>query len=449
MIGGWTLDIMQTIFNYIVGSDKCDKRVGRIESGWSNVDDGGVCPGIESFPIHEQESFNSFSLHLLGSASIDTETRQAFACVLLLHFEELKAGYPDHRLIRKMNICASQCNLVEGKLSEWAINVKAMFDLDNGIFLPLEDVDANSRVRVRDMNEFMSKAAESLRTNEMVVNELRGAVHLVQQDIYAIRGSLNVALKCQLDRIEVKMDSILSHFSRNDDPVLNYLEEQLPHMIQNDIMVQSSPPTAQNVGTNSNLIHSYFTPMSGNVIQQPQPTSFLNERTMKSQTLSTVYFDWFMNERFKTVPEPNTPQKAVFTKIWKTIAHLKRFLPNGHTQHPKPTVTTDLALWNQNLGSSSRIVQTEAMAFLNSRGNQVKRRRIEPLFFANYKRFMAIDPDCYPSPLNITDLATPAEYQQDISAFRTVHTTTKSGRRGRSKSSSRRATVDDDDDADD
>lgn len=38
--GGWTLDGIQTIFNYVSGTQKTDSRVGRALAGWSSVDHG-------------------------------------------------------------------------------------------------------------------------------------------------------------------------------------------------------------------------------------------------------------------------------------------------------------------------------------------------------------------------------------------------------------------------
>lgn len=38
--GGWTLDGVQTIFNYVSGTSKTDAKVGRALSGWPSTDKG-------------------------------------------------------------------------------------------------------------------------------------------------------------------------------------------------------------------------------------------------------------------------------------------------------------------------------------------------------------------------------------------------------------------------
>lgn len=47
--GAWSLDSIQTVFNYIAGTAKSDARVGRALAGWPSVDSGGMCPGMSSF----------------------------------------------------------------------------------------------------------------------------------------------------------------------------------------------------------------------------------------------------------------------------------------------------------------------------------------------------------------------------------------------------------------
>ena len=135
-----------------MGSDKTDKRVGRVESGWSRIDDGGICPDITAFPPNERDAFNVFSVNLLGSANIDDQTRHCLSCVLLLHFKEVKESYPQHRLIAKMMSSVQQCGLTVATLETWADHAKTQFHLDNAVFLPTDDLEPGGRIRVRDVS---------------------------------------------------------------------------------------------------------------------------------------------------------------------------------------------------------------------------------------------------------------------------------------------------------
>eukprot|EP00597_Dinobryon_sp_UTEXLB2267_P013224 CAMPEP_0170114766 /NCGR_PEP_ID=MMETSP0020_2-20130122/10953_1 /TAXON_ID=98059 /ORGANISM="Dinobryon sp., Strain UTEXLB2267" /LENGTH=692 /DNA_ID=CAMNT_0010341923 /DNA_START=911 /DNA_END=2992 /DNA_ORIENTATION=+ len=348
--GGWKVDGIQTIFTYIVGTDNCDKRVARIESGWNRIDEGGVCPGIESFPIAERTAFNTFSINMLGSASIDidTQTRQALCCVLLLHYREVKESYPEHRLIRKMHTCIVASDRAESALLQWADYVKEMFLLDNGIFLPLESMEGGGSIRVRDMDEFMRKVIEQLHENRLEINELRKQNHLLTNELNYIHNSN--------DNLHTKVDFLISKISTPsssaEDPI-NYLEVQLPHIL--DEMNSFESPTA--LPSNRNLMESFFPSASGVPISSPQQQPAFDDRTMKSLTISAVFYDWFMNQRYDQVPQPSTRERFLFNETWKTIAHLKRFLPNNYTIRRKPSSNQDLSTWTQSLATISRQLQ--------------------------------------------------------------------------------------------
>ena len=129
---------MQSIFNYIVGSSKTDAYVGRIQSGWANIHEGGVCPNIEAIPLFDQEVFKNWSLHLLGSVELDTASLQSIACVLLLHYRSTLQYIPTHRLHSRMKECIRMCNFDDDKLLQWSDSVKVRFSIENGIFLPLD-----------------------------------------------------------------------------------------------------------------------------------------------------------------------------------------------------------------------------------------------------------------------------------------------------------------------
>jgi hypothetical protein len=426
---------MQTIFTYIVGTDNCDKRVARIISGWNSIDEGGICPDIEAFPVTEREIFNSFTLNLLGSADIDAPTRQSLCCILLLHFREVKETFPEHRLIRKMVSCLAAVQRTESDLLLWADNVKSMFELENGIFLPLDDIENGGSVRVRDMNEFMTKTVDQLHQNQLEIRELRSQVHDLQLEIHQIRNSEH-GLHTKLDTIV----SMLSTPSSAHNPI-DFLEAQLPHMLQDAHNNSIESPTFD-VSSNTNLMEHYFASTSGAPIVSPQPP--IEEGTsMKSLSISAVFYDWFMNERYNEIPDPATRERFVFNEKWKMIAHLKRFLPNDFILRPKPATTSssssnqDLSNWTKSLSAISRHVQATTMNFLNDKvGAHNKRRRIEPSFSATYKRLMSIAPEEFPTPTNVSDLATPMIFQQEITEFRSAP---KRSAAASSSSNSRRA----------
>jgi hypothetical protein len=160
-LGGWTLDGVQTIFNYIVGSPTSDAYVGRIQSAWPNPNEGGVCPDIESFPPNERVLFQLWSLNLLGATPItDVTAVHCIACVLLLHYRATLQYMHNHRLNVRMQECIQQCGEQTQKLLEWCDLVKAHFDRENGLFLPLDQLEEDAVIPVRDVHEFMQRSEE-------------------------------------------------------------------------------------------------------------------------------------------------------------------------------------------------------------------------------------------------------------------------------------------------
>ena len=169
-LGGWTLESVQIIFNYIVGSSKTDACVARVQSGWSNIiKEGGICPNIEAIPlVDDHELFKTWSVHLLGSVELDTASLQSLACVLLLHYRTTSQCVPGHRLHSRMKECLRMCSIIddeEDKLLQWSDSVKVRFSIENGIYLPLESFDDDAVVPVRDIHEYMIRSETKLESN--------------------------------------------------------------------------------------------------------------------------------------------------------------------------------------------------------------------------------------------------------------------------------------------
>ena len=135
--------------------------MGRVQSAWPNPLEGGICPDVESFPPHERELFKMWSYNLLGASKVeDTEAIYGIACVLLLHYRATLEYLPAHRLNLRMQQCMQQIGQRKEKLEEWCDDVKARFDLENGLFLPLDQFGENAALPVRDIHEFMVRSEE-------------------------------------------------------------------------------------------------------------------------------------------------------------------------------------------------------------------------------------------------------------------------------------------------
>lgn len=53
----------------------------------------------------------------------------------------------------------------EDKLLQWSDSVKVRFSIENGIYLPLERLDDDAVVPVRDIHEYMIRSETKLESN--------------------------------------------------------------------------------------------------------------------------------------------------------------------------------------------------------------------------------------------------------------------------------------------
>ena len=100
--------------------------------------------------------------------------------------------------------------------------------------------------------------------------------------------------------------------------------------------------------------------------QQTLATAFFLNQGQNSRgiSLSAVFYEWYMRE-WHTFTFPNrSKEKAMQVQIWKTVAHLKRFVPNHCTIYAKPKNNNiQLSEWNKNLRKLANEVQVGEHAY--------------------------------------------------------------------------------------
>jgi hypothetical protein len=115
--GGWTLDGLQTVFNYIAGTAKSDARVGRALSGWKHTDSGGACPSVSDLPPSKQVIFKYYTARLMGHAvNLLQEVQLYLMSSLVLYWTDFIERYPSHLLA---NMMLSIAGVTEDKLRGW------------------------------------------------------------------------------------------------------------------------------------------------------------------------------------------------------------------------------------------------------------------------------------------------------------------------------------------
>lgn len=156
--GGWTLEGLQTVFNYLCGSVKTDSRVARALSGWPNALRGGNAPSIECIPEEDRELFRVFCATLLTCAS--PALQYPLMCSLLLHWDEMYRDCPGHTLFARM--LSTSTGVTSDHLARWVVEVRRAFRNMNAAFLPVSHTNGGDSVPYATIEEFFGKTIETL-----------------------------------------------------------------------------------------------------------------------------------------------------------------------------------------------------------------------------------------------------------------------------------------------
>jgi hypothetical protein len=135
--GGWELGGLLTIFKYLHATTKTDGRVGRALSGWTHVERGGHCPTVACLPPNEQARFQYYATELLSMAPFCAELKGALACVLVMHAESVRAQFPEHPLLTKLERCGT---IGRDKLEDWGKHIRRAFITKNAAYFPVRDM---------------------------------------------------------------------------------------------------------------------------------------------------------------------------------------------------------------------------------------------------------------------------------------------------------------------
>lgn len=156
--GGWTLEGLQTVFNYLCGSVKTDSRVARALSGWPNALRGGNCPSIECIPEEDREMFRVFCATLLACAP--PAIQYPLMCSLLLRWDDMYKDCPTHTLFGRM--LSTDTGVTTEHLARWVVEVRRAFRNMNAAFLPVSHMNAGDSIPYATIEEFFSKTIETL-----------------------------------------------------------------------------------------------------------------------------------------------------------------------------------------------------------------------------------------------------------------------------------------------
>jgi hypothetical protein len=154
----------------------------------------------------------------------------------------------------------------------------------------------------------------------------------------------------------------------------------------------------------------------------------LQNRIPKFHDLKTLFITWY-KDRLYDADINDTETRSEFRKLSKTIAYLKRFLPdNTAIELPNENDIDSFQLWQQKIDELGDTAQRSAMKFIkdyydNQDDTKMKLGRSalnKASVWNNYKRLHSIPLHVFPKPSNVFDHITPINpfTYIDIEAFR-------------------------------
>jgi hypothetical protein len=350
--GGWTLDGVQTIFNYVSGTGKTDARVGRALSGWPSIQDGGVSPTIECIPEADRAMFRSYAVTLMGSAQVTEGLRNLLTCALLLRYEQT-SKLPHLQLVH------DRMTSVEGidasKVIEWGECCRKGFVYHNALFLPHSDTREGDVVPVVTLHEFMAASQRSHRV-----------LHERMSELCAVVGQL-VAAETARAPTSAPVAAGSSGASRTPAPVRGGL---ITHF------VEAVPPTTRQV------VPNYSADLA----------------SLSKWTVQQLFFKWYVGEMHKTVLQPGS-SKDNFKKCAKLMFFLKKLCPDNTRIRAPPSVdrADDRTAWVGAMRELSVYVDGKATTLFG--GNSVT---------AAFKAVDKLDVSQLPSVTVVDDATVPA-----------------------------------------
>jgi hypothetical protein len=407
--GGWTVDGIQTVFNYAVGSFKTDSKVGRALSGWTSADNGGLIPAVDEF-IHEPEekaSFKRYAMNLVGMNGIDDVFVNYLVTVLLMHYEEMKRLFNGCRLDKVMQSKALQSGMNEQHLRRWATIIKERFIQANSMYIPLSQFGDATLVSARDLSTFVD------RTTTILENQHRAILNI--HDTIRDFG--------------FRLDALESKIELNHQELMQKLNFHPPQHAITPTMIQVTPLAPTFVDDQNIMIGE----RNNNI---PLPTIF--GETLKGYCINKLFFQWYDDKLYAIdTLRLNTKERKKFSQFAKCIFYMKKFLVDGTSIYPKPdNDVNEIRMWKSSMDVYSRNTIKAAVAFCitheeaielgkarrmeRSHKNKtyvrppprtlvVRKRSITTAVSAMLKRFICLNDGVYPTPM-VTDHCTSEQY---------------------------------------
>lgn len=202
MRGGWSVEGIQTIFNYIVGTAKTDSIVGRALSNYTTADTGGLCHVDDSFKGSPHK--NKFLLYAetLIEHPLEYNLKLALVSTLVMHVLELNVEYGNSSITySKMVKAAHDCNITEDELFDWGQQIKTWFITNNAHALPLSQLRNEDVIPAHTVKDHLARSDSMLKNISVAILEHKQQLKNTEQQFARI-------LKEKDDRIQALQRNI-------------------------------------------------------------------------------------------------------------------------------------------------------------------------------------------------------------------------------------------------
>jgi hypothetical protein len=362
--------------------------------------------------------------------------------VLLLHWPAFRESHPDHVVIHKM---LSVYEVNEETVVKWHESMRRRFVKDNGAVLVRADLDDSDTIGVSTITEAITNQARyhqavhevqqqsrdhyqaSQEQTNRLVQALIGEVQQLGRQVHALRDNA-VTLGNT-----VTQGSAITPGNAVSPVTLGNGFTQGSNFTQGNHISGVSPSTLSQDGQSSAalLLGSPAAVPRGEVLYFNSPalprsqregemsaaiTRATNDlvRDVDHLRLESLFIRWYSEELHKREVKLGSKDRKQLNMLARLMFYLKLFLPDGTVITPRPSNAGTLQVWITSLSNLGRTVEEKVHAFFSDRQaqdpNRKRKRAIQTLAQATYKRFIGTANGELPTPSLVLDQATHTVY---------------------------------------
>lgn len=442
MRGGWAMERLQTVFNYIISSFKSDSKVGKSLSGWpSSTNDGGKCPYKDCLTVpHEKRLFSSLAARLL-SGPLQLRSKEYLLVVLILYYPDVKVLFPRCRLIATMERISSDFGITIDILQSWSETFRHAFKAMNAASLPLSNWREGDMIPVASFADTIHFTQTLLNNTRQISEDNNVRLTIVQRQLDDVPASLQ-RVEENLKRYMRSVVNEVFAAQRQQNVAWNGNNEVYDHLNGhagiNDNFVEENGDEDEDGEGSADSDEEI-------VVEHGRIPDALIRPSLAKFTTEKLFQQWYRDRIYSISRDALTlEQLKRKRKFIKCMNWLKRFLPAGTIIKPMPDNPIQQNRWITEIGVHAKTATRGAMEFCRlpaiameiSEGQRFrsehsgkrklrevvdqpnieggvadKRRKFTSSFDGMFKKLNAVRTQSFPNPFDVVDECTPIELQ--------------------------------------